>query len=807
MKIYAVIFLQRQRAFVYRCVCRCVLALTLAFVAALVPAETTAQPLSAVSDDIAAKEAPFIGLFARGAGNLHSASFPSGFGGAPAATCCPPFRDGFGWGWSVGAMGNITIRDSALAESRFPFLRDAFSSGRLRLDARFEWTNHAGNFTARADTLLALPGGQSARTAAVEHRLEAELFSLAGAAHLQYRIAEGLHLLAGLRLGVLYSHRYSQFRRWDDPAGLARWQNGAANDTVALDGVIPTVQALNIDASAVIGAQWEIPLSSALSLRPEIFYSHPLTAIVPNRSWTHYRLHAGAALTLTLPKFDAQKNAPKNDDDARLKATTPLALTGDAADSSAILPQRDAALTQAQTAGRQKQTPYALAAFLPESALQGAQFIEDEALGLEAFSRDTMGREIKAAQIRVEEFASRQLFPLLMYVFFDQNSDALPARYRRLRSQETESFAERAIGNFETLDIYAHILNVVGKRLRERPASSIALVGCLGAVGDSHGSEESTPLLARRRAEEVKSYLTETWGIAPERIRIQERGLPAEFSRASDERAKALMLDVAENRRVEIYSDDWEIIEPVLSADTLRLLSYSRLSFRPRFTNQSAADGNAGDGVLRDADSSQTWALQIWQDKRLLREIRGKGSPFDADSEGVSWSIAAKEVPKSPSPLYFALLLTTLNDNGEEERRFAAFDSLPVEYISVRQKRLQRQKDLTIDRFRLIGFDYGKTEATVRHKRIIADFIRPLVQANSVVRVTGHTDAIGNAAINKRLSFLRAQAISREINAGISVVEGLGAERAIYDNETPEGRLYSRTVDVYIETPVEPEER
>ena len=68
--------------------------------------------------------------------------------------------------------------------------------------------------------------------------------------------------------------------------------------------------------------------------------------------------------------------------------------------------------------------------------------------------------------LAVEEVIIKESFPLLNYVFFDNNSDTLPTRYILFKNSiEAEVFSEKKIeGN--ALDHYYNMLNIIGSRLK-----------------------------------------------------------------------------------------------------------------------------------------------------------------------------------------------------------------------------------------------------------------------------------------------------------------------------------------------------
>ncbi|HPP39906.1 MAG TPA: OmpA family protein, partial [Candidatus Kapabacteria bacterium] len=86
------------------------------------------------------------------------------------------------------------------------------------------------------------------------------------------------------------------------------------------------------------------------------------------------------------------------------------------------------------------------------------------------------------------------------------------------------------------------------------PTAKITLIGC----NSDQGAEKGNIELSRKRAEEVKNYLTNVWGISNDRITIQTRNLPQKASTPTNEPDK-----IAENRRVEIISDIEKITEPI----------------------------------------------------------------------------------------------------------------------------------------------------------------------------------------------------------------------------------------------------
>jgi outer membrane protein OmpA-like peptidoglycan-associated protein len=119
----------------------------------------------------------------------------------------------------------------------------------------------------------------------------------------------------------------------------------------------------------------------------------------------------------------------------------------------------------------------------------------------------------------------------------------------------------------------------------------------------------------------------------------------------------------------------------------------------------------------------------------------------------------------------------------------------------VQRKRRERIADRFIDRYALILFDFDKADIHGANRRIV-DLINGNIQDASHASVEGYTDRIGDAAYNRDLSFRRASEVGAALRAGTHEVHAHGEDVLLYDNDLPEGRTYSRTVIVTVETPV-----
>jgi len=117
----------------------------------------------------------------------------------------------------------------------------------------------------------------------------------------------------------------------------------------------------------------------------------------------------------------------------------------------------------------------------------------------------------------------------------------------------------------------------------------------------------------------------------------------------------------------------------------------------------------------------------------------------------------------------------------------------------------KRQQNMLVLIFRsdpMFGFDSvvmnPGAQAAIRR---VADVLVSYPQTR--IRIEGHTDSIGPAASNQKLSERRAGAvknelISRNLQSDHIEIVGFGAARPVALNKTPDGRRQNRRVQIFI---------
>ena len=390
---------------------------------------------------------------------------------------------------------------------------------------------------------------------------------------------------------------------------------------------------------------------------------------------------------------------------------------------------------------------------------------EIAAAGLEAD-----GTERPRVTLRIEEFLSTRMKPILPYVFFDDGSADIPARYKRRSEASVATFRELDLHNASMLGTYHDLLNIIGRRLQDMPSATIAITGCTSGEGaDARRSD-----VGMKRAEALKSYIVNTWRIQPGRISTTSRALPEVPSNVTEADG------VEENRRAEITASDLRVLDPIWTTDTSRAVNPPGIRFR--------GDASAEAGL-------DEWRINVSQEGRAVKDFAGQG----ALPEIVDWDVEGDQqfVPRAPSQLDYSLYLK--DHNGKEH--VSKGRPLNVEQITIQYKRRERIKDKEIDRYALIAFEYADSKVTAQQARLL-DRLKERVSLASTIRISGHTDRTGETAFNQKLSDERATNVAAYLKGGTMSASGYGELGAPYNNFFPEGRFYNRTVNIVVENPL-----
>lgn len=389
---------------------------------------------------------------------------------------------------------------------------------------------------------------------------------------------------------------------------------------------------------------------------------------------------------------------------------------------------------------------------------------------LSAVGVDNEDVESEVATVKVEELYALQTNPLLPYVFFDASSVELPSRYGRLRNADADRFTIDSLRALDPLTVQQHVLDVIGSRMRDLPSTRIEIVGCAAEVESSS--------LSQPRAKAVQEYLGNVWSIPAGRMTLSQRHLPSRPTSGPDVESHE------ENQRVEIHSNAALLLAPVITEDTIRTATPPIVRFRPSVQAEA--------GVA-------SWKLTVSEgaegDTRVLKEYGGAGQI----PEQIDWVVAEEpdHIPRYPGVVRSQLIVT---DRAGQSR--VADHALPIDQVTLRKKLNKRIASKEIEQFHLILFDFESAALSPQNLQTV-EFIKSRIREKSTVRILGYTDRLGDEAFNRTLSDLRASSVAKALGVDNAAIEGKGESELLFDNNLPEGRLFSRTVLVVIETPLE----
>ena len=395
------------------------------------------------------------------------------------------------------------------------------------------------------------------------------------------------------------------------------------------------------------------------------------------------------------------------------------------------------------------------------------------------------GRPRPAGSIRFTAHAPRNVvawnvmhetFPLRNYVFFDSGSTRIPDRYAQLSQPQASSFREEALQgksprpagrSARQLQVYHNVLNVLGRRLQQMPGTSIQLVGL-----STRGAEQG-----RARAEAVRNYLSESFGIDPARINVEGRPAPVVTTPVPED-ARLLR---AENERVEIHSRSSDLL--------VQIGEGGRFMLKPVQIDGRDAGVDSVVFTARGGETVDSWVIDITNDGGGARRY----GPFT----GTRAALPALTLLGDLRAATFIAEFTARGADGKPIRRRDTFT------LKRRSEGVQK-----VTRYAVL-FDLDEARTVSAYERFLKGTVTEAIPDSSTVYVRGRTDEAGEAAHNLDLSHERAEGVRRILKAstaraGKKNVEfetswsGEDRDQAPFGNETPEERAYNRTVIIDI---------
>jgi outer membrane protein OmpA-like peptidoglycan-associated protein len=716
----------------------------LSLVAVQAQQPASAQPSSSSAPLPSQQEVSGIrfGLYATYNANLHRVQFLQIPRGVPENLTNYRFTTGVGFGFTGGFLAEVPlaswltfgIRGSAV-QHHATLLSVPFESEIGRSDG----TGGSAVFRRRMDVQLATAGGEL-------------LFGLKPFGEVNFYL--------GARAEAAFQKTFQQWEYIESPSD-GTFETGERTRNQQ-SGTLPDVRNLNIanfNAALLAGVGYEFVLNPSRSwtIEPSVFASYGLFPVLQglqgDEYWTLNALRAGIAL-----RYYPERDAAFDAQDFKVKQLIAL--------------ERQIAQERSK-----------IQAQLQELKQSGLLVKLGEPVGVAV-----NGQEIPSPTIRVEEFRASNTVQMLNYIFFNENSSVFPARYRRITASERTMFRLDNLARLSPLEVYHHILNIIGKRMTENPAAKITLTGCNANVGQEKGNRR----LSRQRADAVSDYLQDVWKIAASRITVVERDLPALPSNNTAE-------GNAENRRVEITSDTPIILQPVAFDMQFRAVSPP--------TVQMELDINAGPGLKQ-------WAIEVTQlDGREAKTLKSLEGTAEYPKTFV-WSIDEDQsrIPAASGSVEVRLEITDVTNRNAD----APLRSIPVEVITINDKQRKRLADKRIDIFTFGIFNDDVAKATTEQTTaMLLQQVKSKIIPTSQVIIEGYVDGDEEqGSLDTFLSDQRAKSIAKALGFApnapnviiktVAKARGTTLQKVLRNDATlPEGRFYNRSVRVEVQTPLQ----
>lgn len=377
----------------------------------------------------------------------------------------------------------------------------------------------------------------------------------------------------------------------------------------------------------------------------------------------------------------------------------------------------------------------------------------------------------------------RETFPLRNYVFFEEGSSQIPDRYVVLTKDQAASFKEEQLQEVQpksligrparVMAVYYNILNIIGDRMKRSPGAAVSLSGA-SDLGPEHG---------KARAETIKRYLVDVFGIDGSRITTEGRDkprLPSEVPGAT----KELALLRAGDRRVDIESTSPEMIIQVGGPSHYMLKPVHVVA-----DVEDPLDSHVIFDVVGAKEVLASWSLEITDDQGKVQRF----GPSTRDRETVSGNAILGDRSKGD----YKVVMLGQTKGGKFVRKESSV------YLVRREVPVKEAV-----RFSIL-FDFDQSKTTASYDKFLTEVVAPLIPDSSIVIIHGYTDIIGEEEYNDNLSLERVRdaqsiierALSNLGKRGITYQTfgfGENLQYARFDNYYPEGRFYNREVVIDI---------
>lgn len=676
--------------------------------------------------------------------NFHIADFQSI---PPYPNCCDNFDYGTGNGFALGLFTNFELMNSINLDVRFGFMKLNGTLSKMQYDGN--------SLVVNPTTGTILTGIQT------QYIIDSRITSLSLEPALNFMFFSSLITTLGFNFGILTDKAFDQYEQIISPNNVIFQANSSTRRNAYYNQTIPNTNAFQM--SGLLGVEYQVPIGINSFLVPYMRYYVPFIDITSNLSWKIASLQIGAAVKLP---FDVEFERQIMRDTVYQRDTSRIEIAGLDSDRVKLVSK---SYSKQETKSKQYIHQNVIFTEHYENQIPKALNI-DLGLIIKAVMRDgTVQDNPTIPTITIEEIETEEGFPLLPHVFFKNNDYSLNnSGLHLLSNAEAESFKPDSL-NWNTLDIYKELLNITAFRLKQEKSSILTITGCNNNLNE----ESSNITLSQNRANAVKDYFTSVWGIEQSRIKVKAQNLPDIPSN------NTLEDGMIENRRAELSSNNSTILKPVILKQLARTSNPPVIEIQP---------------VINSDSKINVWSIDIIQQDSILRTYAGSGTP-----PSINWNVEDSPIPQFESPVHIKFAVKDIFNSKKNIEQ-----QLTIHQLTIRKKRTEMFNDHIIEKYSLILFNYDKATINPSQKEILEN-IKSRIKPNSKVTIAAYTDRTGESDYNKNLALRRAQEAQKILKVRLENLEikPIGNVQLLFDNSSPEGRSYSRTVQITIETPVE----
>lgn len=356
--------------------------------------------------------------------------------------------------------------------------------------------------------------------------------------------------------------------------------------------------------------------------------------------------------------------------------------------------------------------------------------------------------------------STRASEPVLPYVFFDENSSVIPARYSQ---SGATGFSETQLAGKDALEVNHELLDIVGSRMKQYPEISVKITG----TNSNTGSERHNLALSKERAMAVRNYLINTWGISENRITVDARNLP---ELATNPVTPA---GIEENRRAEIVDsktdDPVQITDRKSDFDGETLIRYQTSVINP------------------DNVPVSSWRITLDQNGNQIGNAEsGSGTPP---------AVIPSKIPNADryvgQTVHYTLEVTDVNG-----KNYTADGMTHVVKSNTKDEQ-------HLEKYAMLSFDFDSSLVNKHAEKMLSLITESINRDARSVKINGYCDITGTDEYNQALSERRANSAAEELRTSASMpadvsVTGHGRQDPRFSNDLPEGRQLNRRVEVEI---------